>query len=575
MRWSIGSKIGSGFGLALVVFLTVGAVSYDSIRKFNSSADWVRHTHAVLTGLGELLSGMKDAETGERGYVITGEPGYLEPYNEARDLVDQKLKLLRDLTSDNPLEEQRLEVLEPLIAGKFTDLQQVIDLRRTKGFAPASEQVLSDKGKTLMDAIRRSVSTMISEETGLLAKRSAEEKDRADRTAATITAGSLISLVLLGVVGVWLTRNIAGPLREVSAAAQKIALGDLSVALTSNSRRDEIGDLAKSFAEMTDSLGQMARVAGQISAGDLTAETKPKSDKDTLGRALATMRESLRRVTSEIQGSISLLSSSAQQIAATTSQVASAAAETAAAISETTTTVEQVKQTAQLSSQKARYVSETAQKVAQVSQGGKKSAAESVEAMKQIREQMESIAESIVRLSEQSQAIGGIMLTVNDLAEQSNLLAVNASIEAAKAGEQGKGFAVVAQEVRNLADQSKQATAQVRGILAEIQRATNAAVMVTEQGSKVVEAGFKQSAQTGESVQQLAESIAEAAQAAIQIAASSQQQMVGMDQVALAMENIKTASTQNVASTKQTESAAKNIDDLGRKLKELVAVYQV
>jgi methyl-accepting chemotaxis protein len=575
MRWSIGSKIGSGFGLALVVVLVVGAVTYGSIRKFNSSADWVRHTHEVLTGLEELMSGMKDAETGERGYIITGEPRYLEPYNAARDLVDQKLNLVRGLTSDNPIQQQRLEVLGALVADKFTNLQVVIDLRKAKGFAAASQEVLTDQGKNQMDAIRKLVATMASEETGLLEKRTAEERDRADHTVLTIALGCLISFVLLVVVGVWLTRNIAGPLRQVSAAAQKIALGDLSVELVSNSRRDEIGDLAKSFTEMTDSLAQMAREAGQISVGDLTAETMPKSDKDTLGKALATMRESLRRFTREIQESISVLASSAQQIAATTTQVASAAAETAAAISETTTTVEQVKQTAQLSSQKAKYVSETAHKVAQVSQGGKKSAVESIEAMKQIREQMESIAESIVRLSEQSQAIGGIMLTVNDLAEQSNLLAVNASIEAAKAGEQGKGFAVVAQEVRNLADQSKQATAQVRSILGEIQKATNAAVMVTEQGSKAVEAGVKQSAQTGESVQQLTDSIAEAAQAATQIAASSQQQMVGMDQVALAMENIKTASTQNVASTRQTESAAKSIDELGRKLKELVAVYQV
>jgi methyl-accepting chemotaxis protein len=188
---------------------------------------------------------------------------------------------------------------------------------------------------------------------------------------------------------------------------------------------------------------------------------------------------------------------------------------------------------------------------------------------------MESIAESIVRLSEQSQNIAEIMLSVNDLAEQSNLLAVNASIEAAKAGEQGKGFAVVAQEVRNLADQSKQATVQVRSILNDIQKATNAAVMVTEQGSKAVDAGVKQSVLAGESVQKLGESIAEAAQAATQIAASSQQQMVGMDQVVQAMENIKVASGQNVASTRQTESAAKNIEELGRKLSELAALYKV
>lgn len=105
MKWSIGNKIASGFGLALTVLLIVGAVSYDCTTKLNSSADWVRHTHQVLTDLDELMSEMKDAETGQRGYVITGESRYLEPYNTARDTVDQKLKHVRDLTSDNPIQQ--------------------------------------------------------------------------------------------------------------------------------------------------------------------------------------------------------------------------------------------------------------------------------------------------------------------------------------------------------------------------------------------------------------------------------------------------------------------------------------
>jgi methyl-accepting chemotaxis protein len=575
MKWSIGSKIASGFGLALAVLMVVGAVSYNSTSKLIDSAEWVRHTHEVLNGLDEVLSAFKDAETGQRGYVITGEARYLEPYQGARAVVDQKLRLLRELTADNPIQQQRLTAIDPLVASKFAELQETIDLRRTKGFGPAEQVVVTDKGKNVMDSIRKLVGEMQEEETGLLAKRSAEEKDRAHRTEMTIILGSLCSFVLLSLAGVFLTRNIAGPLREVSAAAQKIASGDLSVSLISNGRQDEVGILAATFTEMAESLGQMAQVAEQISDGDLTVEVKPKSDKDVLGKAFATMVENLRRVTGEMQESIGVLSSSAQQIVATTTQVASAATETATAVAETTTTVEEVKQTAQLATQKAKYVSESAQRAAQVSESGRKSAADSIDAMKQIREQMESIAESIVRLSEQGQAIGEIMLTVNDLAEQSNLLAVNASIEAAKAGEQGKGFAVVAQEVRNLAEQSKQATIQVRGILNDIQKATNAAVLATEQGSKAVEAGVKQSVQAGDSVQKLGESIAEAAQAATQIAASSQQQMAGMDQVAQAMENIKTASTQNVASTKQTETAAKNIGALGRKMEELVALYKV
>lgn len=575
MRWSIGKKIGSGFGFALLALIIVGAVSYDSTIKLIESAEWVRHTHEVLNGLEGVVSGVNEAETGQRGYIITGEAGYLEPYTGARDVVDQKLKHLLELTSDNPNQQRRLAELGPLCAGKFAEMQSIIDLRKEKGFAQAGQEVRTDKGKSLMDSIRKVVGEMQQEEAGLLVERSAEEKDRARRTETTIISGSLAAFVLLSLVGVFLTRNIAAPLREVSAAAQRIASGDLSVSVMSNGRRDEIGILAATFALMTGSLRQMAGVAERISAGDLTVEVKPKSDEDVLGKAFAIMIENLRRVTANIQESIGILSSSAQQIVATTTQVASAATETAAAVTETTATVEEVKQTAQLATQKAKFVSESAQRAAQVSESGRKSVAESIDVMKKIREQMESIAESIVRLSEQSQNIAEIMLSVNDLAEQSNLLAVNASIEAAKAGEQGKGFAVVAQEVRNLADQSKQATVQVRSILNDIQKATNAAVMVTEQGSKAVDAGVKQSVLAGESVQKLGESIAEAAQAATQIAASSQQQMVGMDQVVQAMENIKVASGQNVASTRQTESAAKNIEELGRKLSELAALYKV
>ena len=268
------------------------------------------------------------------------------------------------------------------------------------------------------------------------------------------------------------------------------------------------------------------------------------------------------------------LSSASAEILATTTQVASGSAETATAVAETTTTVEEVKQTAQVSSQKARYVSDTAQGAAQAGQKGKKSVEESIAGIHQVRDQIDSIAESIIKLSEQSQAIGEIIAAANDIAEQSNLLAVNASIEAAKAGEQGKGFAVVAQEVKGLAEQSKQATTQVRTILMDIQKGISAAVMVTEQGSKAAEASVKQATEAGEAIRMLAESIAEAAQAAVQIAASSQQQLAGMEQVASAMENIKQASAESVASTKQAETSAQDLHRLARQLIEMVEKHK-
>ncbi len=277
-----------------------------------------------------------------------------------------------------------------------------------------------------------------------------------------------------------------------------------------------------------------------------------------------------RAITRQLRETIAQLTTSSTQILATTTQVASGSTETATAVNETTATVEEVKQTVQLASQKAKLVSDSAQQVAKISQTGRQAVEELIAGMDRIREQTASTAESIVRLSEQSQVIGEIILTVNDLAEQSNVLAVNAAIEAAKAGEQGKGFAVVAQEIKSLAEQSKQATAQVRAILGEIQKATGAAVMATDLSGKAVEEGAQQSDAAGEAIRMLAESIVEAAQAALQIAASSQQQMVGMDQVALAMESIKQACTQNMAGTKQAEVAAINLHDLGVKLKQLV-----
>jgi len=296
---------------------------------------------------------------------------------------------------------------------------------------------------------------------------------------------------------------------------------------------------------------------------------------DELEERVAKRTADLAKVLSEIRTGINVLGSSAGSILASTTQLSSLAAETDTTVTETTVVVAEVKHTAHLSNQKTKEVSESAQRAFHISQDGRKATEETAEGMNRIRQQMEAIAESMIRLSEQSQAIGQIVATVEDLAAQSNLLAVNAAIEAAKAGEHGKGFAVVALEVKSLAAQSKQATAQVRTILADIQKATGAAVMATDQGSKAVEAGVKQSAQAGQSIQALAGGVAEAAQAAVQIAASSQQQLVGVDQVASAMESIRQASTQNVDSAKQLEAAARNLKDLGQKLKQLVERYEV
>jgi methyl-accepting chemotaxis protein len=332
---------------------------------------------------------------------------------------------------------------------------------------------------------------------------------------------------------------------------------------------DELVDKLESFMQRERKLVKEGRTDVETTAGRLAAFMAAVSILALLaGIGLALLVT--RQVSGQLREAVARLSTSSAEILATTAQVTSSAAETATAVSQTTATVQEVKQTAQFSSQKARAVAESAEKAAQSSRSGAGAVEESLAAMKRIREQMQFITSSITTLSEQSQAIGEIIAMVNDTAEQSNLLAVNAAIEAARAGEHGKGFAVVAQEMRSLAEQSKQATGQVRTILNDIQKSIGASVMAIEHGSRAVEAGMKTSAEAGESIRLLSGSIAESAQAASQIAASSQEQTAGMNQVAPAMENIKQAAAQNVSGIRQAEEAARSLNELAGSLRSMI-----
>jgi methyl-accepting chemotaxis protein len=320
----------------------------------------------------------------------------------------------------------------------------------------------------------------------------------------------------------------------------------------------------------------------QVTSGDLTTRLQVSEEASTvssdlyqLGISLNTMVESLSHMAQQIRAAATAVLNASLEIQAATRQQVASANEQNAAVTQTVTTVEEVETTVEQTAERARAVADSSRASRDVSYHGQSAIADIIQGMQVIQQRVENIAGTILKLSEHTQQIEEIIGTVNEIADQSKLLALNASIEAARAGEDGRGFSVVALEVRKLAEQSREATARVQSILNEIQQATNTAVMVTEEGSKSAATGMSLVERAGSAIQTLTATLEEASQAAVQIAASTQQQTNGMQQLAAAMMQIRQASVQAAASTQQTEQSAHNIIETAHQLEQAAARYKL
>jgi len=350
--------------------------------------------------------------------------------------------------------------------------------------------------------------------------------------------GMTILVILVAIAGIYQSRMIGRPINELSYRVVKLNNGDFTaeVPLTDPNRSDEIGMLLRTFNEGS---------------------------------------KKFRHQMKNLIDATNLLIESISRISTTASQLATSASETSSAISEVTTTVEEVKQTSEVASEKAEYVAQSADATTRISHAGKQATENTMIGIDRIKDEMNAIAESTVQLSAQTKSIEDIINTVADIADQSNILSVNAAIEAAKAGEHGKGFSVVAQEVKSLSTQSKDATNQVREILSDIQKATSTAVMATERGTKSVAQAIELSEQAGDAIDRLSDRVTESSEAAMQITASNQQQLSGMDQLSQAMESINDATQQNLDGVKQIEDAIKNLETMAQTLKTITASYKI
>jgi methyl-accepting chemotaxis protein len=432
------------------------------------------------------------------------------------------------------------------------------------------------------------------------------EQDVAEANAPVNHLRNMILLVAVGVlalavvIGVTLARNLANPIKAMAQTARGLALGDINQEVTYTSR-DEVGVLADSFRALINYQREMAKAAEHIADGDLTVGVQPVSEKDVLGQSFAKMIAKLRQQVDQLQTSALSLKAAASQLAAASSQAGQATSQIAATVQQVAAGVgqqsESVSRTAnvmdqmahtidgvargaqeqaqaaaratQLSAQLhqtiqqvaaiARAVSDGAAAASKVASHGQDTVRHTVEGMQSIREKVDLSAEKIAEMSNRSNQIGVIVETIEDIASQTNLLALNAAIEAARAGEHGKGFAVVADEVRKLAERSANATREIGALIKAIQTSVSETVNAMLESAQEVEKGVESAGEAGSALQQILQTVEQVNQQAKEAARAAVEMEKAANEMIAAVDSVSAVIEENTAATEQMSASSSEV----------------
>ncbi|GAB4482063.1 MAG: hypothetical protein Kow0088_24740 [Anaerolineales bacterium] len=410
----------------------------------------------------------------------------------------------------------------------------------------------------------------------------------------------IVATVVISILAYWIASSLSNPIRKMSQFAAAFALGDVSQTLVVRGK-DEIGELADVFRTVADYQRNVAHVAERLAAKDLTVTIEPKSEKDVLGQSLVKMLNILRETLGAIANQANTLLSASDQLAAsadqsgratnqitaTIQQVARGASQEAESINQTASSVEQMTRAingvargaqdqAQAVSKASQVVHEitsaiqqvaaNAQKVSQDStvaakaaQDGRQTVEQTIHGMENIKNKVAFSAEKVQNMGERSNQIGAIVETIEDIASQTNLLALNAAIEAARAGEHGKGFAVVADEVRKLAERAAQATKEIGALIKDIRVTVAEAVNAMQDSSAEVEQEAARAGNAGFALQEIQKSVQSVVEQANQAAQAAQKMEIAANELVDAMDAVSAVVEENTAATEEMAASSTQV----------------
>ncbi|MQA42429.1 methyl-accepting chemotaxis protein [Rugamonas aquatica] len=599
---SIKKKLYMSFGAILAIILLLLSIAYNKFNSLSEANGWDRHTMEVIQAIDSLRNNLLEVQVEARGYYLTGSAVRLErTRKEMADITPSIIKLQK-ITSDNPNQVARFKKLEAMInvwSGEVIESQLAMraDLGDKPGAADAMGRTpqLSGTGvNTVIGEIYRFMAEAAAEEQHLLAERSSASNRLQDTMRLVLTAGGLACVVLSAVVAWLLASSLLAPLNNLTHAVGRITAGEQSARAAVLSS-DELGQVTTEFNRMAQSIqdsqanelaatnllkskvDSLLGVVSKAAAGDLTGKIEVAGS-DAIGQlahGLDRMFENLRALLNNVQKAGIQVTTSATEIAASAKQ------QEATGIEQAQTSVEILSTTKEISANTSQLLKtmEDATAVADYTTSATADAQNNLRRMDSTMQHMVSATDSInaklAALSEKASNINSVLITITKVADQTNILSLNAAIEAEKAGEAGRGFSVVATEIRRLADQTSVSTWDIEQMLKEMQSAVSASVMGMDKFSEEIRRSVGEVRQVTDQLSGVMDQVQKLAPQFDAVLQGMQSQAVGAQQISETMMQLNDATQQTVESLKATSEAVHQLQYAAGDLQSSVANFAV
>jgi methyl-accepting chemotaxis protein WspA len=594
---SIRNKLVAGFGAIVAIILCLLILAYHHFARLSEANLWNRHTLEVLREIDTIATSVLQIQSSTRGYLLTGNESLVTPIRNEYATARDHVKRAQGITTDNAQQQERLRRLDTLLV---TWMDQVVtpQIERRRSAGSANAQALTEAGvaagTSSVATLRAALDDIEAEENRLLVQRQKDTDELRQTMRTLLSAGGVICVLLASLISTLLVRTISRPLHSLMHAAGQIA-GGVHGARAQVLSRDELGQVALEFNRMAQAIEDsqakelattnelrakvdtLLDVVSRAARGDLTG-TVNIAGSDAIGRlgeGLGTMLGNLRTLLSNVQRAGIQVTTSATQIAASARQ------QEATGIEQAQTTVEVLSTTREISANTTQLLRtmEEATEVADYTTSATTEAQDNLKRMDQSMQQMvaatDAISAKLATLSEKASNINSVLTTITKVADQTNILSLNAAIEAEKAGEAGRGFAVVAAEIRRLADQTSVSTWDIEQMLKEMQSAVSASVMGMDKFTEDIRRSVDEARHVAEQLSGMTDQVRKLAPRFDLVLQGMQSQAVGASQITATMTQLSDASQQTVDSLKATSEAVHQLQYAASDLQQSVATFAV